>query len=231
VTRPRSPTMSCCCRPGSACTKPAGTSRRPGEAALPAQVREDRRPISERSCPRSQPQSDRPSSRSWSCWTCTTDGLKATLSAWPGQTNGEGKPASSQAKEAIRTATAQAVLDLYQLNDAAADEQFTDKRVRVSGYLYQVRKVAGRTPSYQLKLEYLKGIQPGPGDLALVFEFPLEARKQLSSLVLRGQAVTVEGRCQGRAIVDGGEAILFHDCRLVAVKAPEGEAAKKQPRP
>src|SRR5262249_47997000 len=63
ASRPRCPTTPCPCRPSSACTRPAGTSRRPGEADPRARVAEDSRPISARSCPRSRRPSGWPSSR------------------------------------------------------------------------------------------------------------------------------------------------------------------------
>jgi RNA polymerase sigma factor (sigma-70 family) len=131
-----------------------------------------------------------------------------------GGQEGRGDPAGRQAKEAVRPAAVQEVASVYRVNDASADERFTDKRVRVSGYMNQVKRVvgrAGRAPAYLLMLH------GNPGDPPLVFEFPLKARKQLGGLG-QNQGVTVEGQCEGRVEADGGgEVIRFRDCRLVAV--------------
>jgi hypothetical protein len=131
-----------------------------------------------------------------------------------------GDPAG-QAKEAVHAVPLGELSSSYGQNDAAGDERFAGKRVRVSGYVDRVMRVAGRAggpPSYELTLLAHNGREFYGYSPTVAFQFTLQARKGLAGLK-REQKVTVEGRCEGRvAAHERGEVILVRDCRLVAVE-------------
>jgi RNA polymerase sigma factor (sigma-70 family) len=122
-----------------------------------------------------------------------------------------------RAEAKVPETSAHDVLAGFQSNDAYADEHLTGKRLRVSGYMWHVKRFPGRTgrPDYMLELT------PVPsGELALAvlaFVFPEAARKQLAPLQ-QTQRVVVEGRCEGLVQDEGtkgGKTIRFVDCRLI----------------
>jgi RNA polymerase sigma factor (sigma-70 family) len=105
----------------------------------------------------------------------------------------------------------------YQGNDAAGDERFLGKRVRMTGYLQSVKAVAagpGQPRSYLLILL----VNPGKGPpsetqnwqpMHVGFRFGAESRKELAGHKPREWA-EVEGTCEGRI----GEFITFTDCKF-----------------
>src|SRR5262245_4082082 len=145
--------------------------------------------------------------------------------ALPGRWLSEADSAG-QAKEEVLTVSLQELSRGYAANHAAGDEQFAGRRVRVTGYFGDVKRVGGlaESPVYLLTLSekggkgQFYGFDPSP-----TFQFGLAGRKQLAGLKDK-QRVTVEGRCEGPA---GQRGILIRDCRVVAVEpAPSPE---KQP--
>jgi len=110
----------------------------------------------------------------------------------------------------------------YQGNDAAGDERFLGKRVRLSGYLQSVRAVAAGPGQPRLYLLVLF-VNPGKGppsqlppdysSLNVAFRFGADSRMELAGLKPR-ERVEVEGVCEGRT----GEFITFTDCKIVDVE-------------
>jgi RNA polymerase sigma factor (sigma-70 family) len=88
----------------------------------------------------------------------------------------------------------------YQLNEALADEEYTDRLVAVVGSVECVRRCQG---GYDLLVK-------GDKYMPLRFRFGTAARKQLAKL-MPGQIVSVEGKCAGR----NKEGIIFSLCKLV----------------
>jgi RNA polymerase sigma factor (sigma-70 family) len=138
-----------------------------------------------------------------------------------GENGPEGKAAQSADNQPATAVGASEISRSYLKNDASGDEQFFGKRVRVSGYMGEVRRVwkSGR-PYYFLTMFHVPN---GGSILPPTFEFSLEARKELAPLKPR-QGLTIEGRCDGREEAGGDwrESILFRNCRIVSVgPAPE----------
>jgi RNA polymerase sigma factor (sigma-70 family) len=107
----------------------------------------------------------------------------------------------------------------YQGNDAAGDERFLGKRVRMTGgWLESVKAVAAgpaRPRSYLLILlvNPAKGRpseNPNWQPMHVAFQFGADSRKELAGLKPR-EWVEVEGSCEGRT----GEFITFTDCKIV----------------
>jgi hypothetical protein len=123
---------------------------------------------------------------------------------------------AGQAKEEVRLVTLGELSRSYAANHAAGDEQFAGKRVRVTGYFGDVKRIGERAESavYRLTLSekgvngQFHGYEPTP-----TFHFGLADRKQLAGLKDE-QKVTVEGRCEGPQ----GSVIVLRDCRLVAIE-------------
>jgi RNA polymerase sigma factor (sigma-70 family) len=149
-----------------------------------------------------------------------------------------GAPAPKKGpKGTVRETTAAIVVGAYETNEAYADEHFTGKRLRVSGFMISVKRGGGPLvgdPAYVLTLSP----QPGPSLPYLTFEFPVGARKQLAPLQ-QGDQVVVEGRCQGTAPVGLNKAgettflVRFVDSRVVGVGVtdPPPDAGAGGPRP
>jgi RNA polymerase sigma factor (sigma-70 family) len=114
------------------------------------------------------------------------------------------------AKGSVVTAAAHDVATTYHNNEARADEQFTGRRLRLTGY---VDRVTRSEKSYLLVLQTQVPLQMG---VPVSLVFGLDARKQLASLE-PGQQVTAEGRCDGRVRLEGKDTVLVRDCTLLKV--------------
>jgi hypothetical protein len=129
--------------------------------------------------------------------------------------------------------TAGEVLSVFDKNEAAGDDRFLGKKVRVSGKVKKVERVSwsDRAPPtiiesdenyYLLTLlaDRADGVdmkKPGGNrnrkSLPTAFIVPVSSRRQLGGLE-EGQQVTIEGVCQGRT--DGD--IVFTGCHIVKSK-------------
>lgn len=118
----------------------------------------------------------------------------------------------------------------FHRNEAAADERYLGKRVRLTGYSWEVVGVSGgpgKPKSYLLTMDYplpaKKDAAPGQPPLAaanaaVAFRFDAQSRNALAALK-RGQTITVEGVCAGRT----GEVdarLVFTDCKIIEVPKP-----------
>jgi hypothetical protein len=128
--------------------------------------------------------------------------------------------------------SARDVLATFQKNAARVDERFLDKKLRVTGKVYRVDRLAasarlgdlkGSKDHYYILIfaddkKDAKGPKaPYPSQaMPLAFVFPVSSRKQLAQLD-EGQQVTVEGVCKGG---DRGQffSIIFTECKIVKGK-------------
>jgi hypothetical protein len=115
--------------------------------------------------------------------------------------------------------TAARILEIFQTNEALADEQFAGKRVMVTGRMDRIRRLgiaAENRVIYELRMHpamwTLSLEESGP----LAFQISDQFRKQLAS-VTRDQLVTVEGRFDAGSTRDVGGRINvnFFDARIV----------------
>jgi hypothetical protein len=125
------------------------------------------------------------------------------------------------------------VLSVFDKNEAAGEDRFLGKKVRLSGKAYKVQRVglSGMAPLDIIEsdqnyfvLTLLADRADGVGTQKpggnrnrklqpMAFVFPVSSRKQLAGLE-EGQEVTIEGVCQGRK--DGD--IAFTGCQIVKSK-------------
>jgi hypothetical protein len=146
-------------------------------------------------------------------------GTSLVLSAsQPGTEAPEGGGPARTPKEAVAAATAEEVGSAFLENDAYADEHFIHKKVRVSGYVGQVKGAGQPSTSY---LVLVFGKKSGRSPMPLGFTFSPEARKQLAPLK-PSQKVVIEGTCLG--LVNGEpvfpgvrQLVQFERCVLVRV--------------
>jgi RNA polymerase sigma factor (sigma-70 family) len=129
--------------------------------------------------------------------------------------------------------TAGEVLSAFDKNEAAGEDRFLDKKVRVSGKAYKVQRVSGSDMAVPNIVEsdenyYLLTLLAERADAVgtkkpggnrnrklqpMAFVFPVSSRKQLAGIE-EGQQVTIEGVCQGRKDVD----LVFTGCHIVKSK-------------
>ncbi len=140
---------------------------------------------------------------------------------------------SGQKPDADNVMTADEVLSAFDKNEAAGEDRFLGKKVRVSGKANKVQRVSGSDMAVPNIIEsdenyYLLTLLADRADgvgtkksggnrnrklLPMAFVFPVSGRKQLAGIE-EGQQVTIEGVCQGRKDVD----IVFTGCQLVKSK-------------
>jgi RNA polymerase sigma factor (sigma-70 family) len=122
-----------------------------------------------------------------------------------------------------RALTCSELVSVFDENEAAGDERFIGKRVRVTGKVDGVERFNDQ--SYLLTLRSAMKGAPKEGkrrggynpDRAPVgFLLPITARRQLAELQ-KGQQATVEGVCQGRSREVQFE-VIFTSCVLVKDK-------------
>ncbi len=146
------------------------------------------------------------------------------------------------AQKVLTVPAIQLLLD-YQANEAAADEQFGTKRVRVQLSMHQARiKRLGPNemnewcpplgegngvdrPYYVLSMNWSSGgFGPGAsfGPMHLALGFGKEAEKKLAALK-RTDEVTVEGQCLGRTTTGSGKEIVrLATCQVIEVTENKG---------
>ena len=139
----------------------------------------------------------------------------------------------SKESDSDKVMTAGEVLSAFDKNEAAGEDRFLGKKVRVSGKVKKVERVswsdmapppitesdenyylltllADRADGVDMKKVY--GNRNGKS-LPAAFIFPVSSRKELGGLE-EGQQVTIEGVCQGRK--EG--VIVFTECHIVESK-------------
>jgi RNA polymerase sigma factor (sigma-70 family) len=154
----------------------------------------------------------------------------AGLALAAGGLTGEAPPAPERpggpGAAAPGEADASEVFRAYESNDAAGDERFLGRRVRVASNRWVVKGVArgpGQPRAYLLLVECP---DRRPGDAAdrqrvpMVFAFRFDAgsRKELAGLE-PDQHLTVEGVCEGKT-AEASELITFKDCRITKTPKP-----------
>jgi hypothetical protein len=100
------------------------------------------------------------------------------------------------------------LIEMYQTNEAFADERYSDKVIHVRGKVVRIRSLRGKSAGapdpllYRLELD-TEGAGSNKDDrLILELIFDDKQRKVLASLN-PGDIVTVEGRCGRRCVWDG----------------------------
>jgi RNA polymerase sigma factor (sigma-70 family) len=136
-----------------------------------------------------------------------------------------------KADREVPSRTGREVVSAFERNRARVDQDYLNRKMRVSGKVYRVERVGGHfgikdgdDQYYFLTLaaEPTGDKKPdGPGraepELPLAFVFPASARKRLASLDT-GQPVTIEGTCEGRKGPAGqymGHYVVFTSCQVV----------------
>jgi RNA polymerase sigma factor (sigma-70 family) len=127
-----------------------------------------------------------------------------------------GTPARTP-REEVATATAEELGTAFfdKRNEAYLDEHFIGKKVRVTGAVYQVKRVGQPTTSY---IAFMILNPPR----ALGFYFAADARKQLAPLGPYNKVV-IEGLCLGLVpgditVENFSQIVRFENCRLVRVE-------------
>lgn len=160
-------------------------------------------------------------------------GFDVTLGRLPAKGLDDEKKEANKApqtqKDGVSRLIAEQIQRAYWSNEALADENFTGKRIQVTGKFSRIKREGSQKPSSHYLLIMSPGLMGGWGsgqkavDFPAVFRFGMEARKQLAGMK-PGQEVTIEGRCLGRREnPNGEESILFHDCKIVEI-SPRHEA-------
>jgi RNA polymerase sigma factor (sigma-70 family) len=142
--------------------------------------------------------------------------------------------------EEIRNTDAAEIESAFVFNDAQADEQFANRRLRVSGTVAFVRraytiKQEGGTFFYVI-LEPKQQL-PGGKMLPVTLLFRPDSRKQLADL-RSGQRLIAEGACSGRSDIPALDlsrglqpVILFRDCKVIEVRpGPGGSGQPSAPQ-
>lgn len=132
-------------------------------------------------------------------------------------------------KDGVSRLIAGQIQAAYWSNEASADENFTGKRIQVTGNFSRIKREIHQGPTYflimspRLRMSLQKAV-----DFPPVFRFGMDARKQLAGLK-PGYEVTIEGRCVGRReSANGEESILFYDCKIIEI-SPRPEAPLPPP--
>ena len=122
-----------------------------------------------------------------------------------------------------RALTCSEVVSVFDENEAAGDERFIGKRVRVTGKVDRVERFDDQHYLLTLRSEMKDPPKEGkprggysPDTAPVDFLLPMTARKQLAELQ-KGQEVTVEGVGQGRSREVQFE-VTFTSCELVKDK-------------
>ncbi len=109
------------------------------------------------------------------------------------------------------------VQNVFWYNEAAAEDKYAGKRVRVTGQLDRIKRQAAAVGS-NAPASYWLIMRASPQSayyLPVIFEFNLDAHKQLASFSTRA-VLTIEGDCLGRREkVTGEEAVFFSACKIV----------------
>jgi RNA polymerase sigma factor (sigma-70 family) len=129
------------------------------------------------------------------------------------------------APEGLIAATPEDIIRAYFNNDAAGDERYLGKRVRLTSPWWGVVSASagpGGPGGYLLVMEFYPegakgpdptGPRPGAMGTPFAFRFGASSRPALAALKF-GQPVTVEGVCAGRT-GEAGARVTFTDCKIV----------------
>jgi RNA polymerase sigma factor (sigma-70 family) len=170
----------------------------------------------------------------------TGSGLVLATSQTPIITNEEQDESPVQATEHDSVIVHGAeVLSRYEMNEAAADEKFNGKSVRIVVSMSRARikqlhqpwdnndwalGVGPSQPPYyvlimsQFSRSTLRNSPALGSGMHLVFGFSKDAQKQLASLTSENE-ITIEGQCLGRNTTrNGNEIVCFKDCKIIEVK-------------
>ena len=123
-------------------------------------------------------------------------------------------------------AAAGEVFRVYEGNDAAGDERFLGKRVRLTSDRWVVKGVAGGAGRPRSYLLIVESPDQRPGDAAdrrrppmvFAFRFGAGSRPELAGLE-PDRTLTVEGICEGKT-AEASELITFGDCKLTKPPKP-----------
>jgi RNA polymerase sigma factor (sigma-70 family) len=122
-----------------------------------------------------------------------------------------------------RALTCSELVSAFDENEAAGDERFIGKRVRVTGKVDRVERFDDQHYLLTLRSEMKGAPKEGrrrggysPDRAPVNFLLPMTARKQLAGLQ-KGQEAAVEGVCQGRSREVQFE-VTFTSCELVKPK-------------